>query len=259
MATNEPSPCKILEWDTDFFGFRVAKVLSNQLTEESVHCIDKWCRQNDVSCLYLLSCSDDARTTRLAEDSSFRLVDIRITFEAKNPFKTIANINNSKKICLRNAQLEDVDVLATIARESHRDSRFYYDQYFSSRSSDSMYGVWIKQSCEGYANAVLVAELNNSPIGYISCHIDKENHGDEYPIGRIGLIGVGKVEQSNGIGHLLLANALKWFEDHGMQKVRVATQGRNRAAQRLYQRCGFLTQSVELWYHKWYKIPGASK
>ena len=34
--------------------------------------------------------------------------------------------------------------------------------------------------------------------------------------------------------------------------MKVVTQGRNIAGQRLYQRCGFLTRSVELWYHKWY-------
>lgn len=258
MVTHELSPCKTLKWDTDFFGFHVAQVLSNQLTEESLHSIDAWCRQNDVSCLYFLSCSDDARTIRLAEASSFKMVDIRITFDAENPFKANTNINRSKKIYLRHAQREDVDFLVTIARESHHDSRFYYDQYFPSHLSDALYGAWIKQSCAGYADAVLVAELKHLPIGYISCHIGEGSHAEYDPIGRIGLIGVSRMEQGKGIGHLLLTNALEWFENHEVQKVRVVTQGRNRAAQRLYQRCGFLTQAVELWYHKWYKIPEVS-
>jgi hypothetical protein len=30
------------------------------------------------------------------------------------------------------------------------------------------------------------------------------------------------------------------------------TQGRNLAAQRLYQRTGFLIRDLQLWYHKWY-------
>ena len=38
----------------------------------------------------------------------------------------------------------------------------------------------------------------------------------------------------------------------GAQAVTVVTQGRNRAAQRLYQQCGFLSRDLQLWYHKWY-------
>jgi hypothetical protein len=34
--------------------------------------------------------------------------------------------------------------------------------------------------------------------------------------------------------------------------VQVITQGRNYAAQRLYQRAGFVTRKTELWYHKWF-------
>ena len=29
--------------------------------------------------------------------------------------------------------------------------------------------------------------------------------------------------------------------------------GRNYAAQRLFQKCGFITKSTELWYHKWFR------
>ena len=39
----------------------------------------------------------------------------------------------------------------------------------------------------------------------------------------------------------------------GITYIDVVTQGRNYSAQRLYQRCGFITQSTELWYHKWLK------
>jgi hypothetical protein len=31
----------------------------------------------------------------------------------------------------------------------------------------------------------------------------------------------------------------------------VVTQARNVPAQRLYQKCGFITRSVELWFHRW--------
>jgi hypothetical protein len=41
--------------------------------------------------------------------------------------------------------------------------------------------------------------------------------------------------------------------------VNVVTQGRNSKAQRLYERCGFLTRSVQLWYHRWFMPRGATR
>jgi dTDP-4-amino-4,6-dideoxy-D-galactose acyltransferase len=50
--------------------------------------------------------------------------------------------------------------------------------------------------------------------------------------------------------------SLGWFAQHGCDRVQVVTQGRNLAAQRLYQRAGFLTADLKLWYHKWYQNCG---
>jgi hypothetical protein len=46
--------------------------------------------------------------------------------------------------------------------------------------------------------------------------------------------------------------ALDWFEMQGAKETTVVTQGRNVAAQRLYQQCGFITKTVQFWFHKWY-------
>jgi dTDP-4-amino-4,6-dideoxy-D-galactose acyltransferase len=98
---------------------------------------------------------------------------------------------------------------------------------------------------------VLVAELDKQPVGYISCHLLDQAKG------QIGLCGVSKESQGKGIGLLLVSASLRWFVDHGVQRATVVTQGRNCKAQRLYQRCGFLTQSVQLWFHKWFPLTEA--
>jgi hypothetical protein len=42
-----------------------------------------------------------------------------------------------------------------------------------------------------------------------------------------------------------------------MGMVKTVTQGRNIPAQRTYQRCGFQTAAVQLWYHRWFDPPSA--
>jgi GNAT superfamily N-acetyltransferase len=93
-----------------------------------------------------------------------------------------------------------------------------------------------------------VAELDGVPVGYISCHLNESRAC------RIGLVGVSAQARGQDVGKTLVFSALDWFLTQGAQEVLVVTQGRNYAAQRLYQCCGFLTQTVQLWYHKWYTV-----
>jgi hypothetical protein len=46
--------------------------------------------------------------------------------------------------------------------------------------------------------------------------------------------------------------ALRWFTENRLNRVEVVTQARNFTAQRLYQRSGFVTANVQLWFHKWF-------
>ncbi len=247
MATKNLDLCELLEWDTNFFGFRVARVRGEVLTPERVQQIEAWCRQAKVRCLYFLSRADDPNTTRLADDNGFQFIDVRMTFERKISTGIIDGEMTKSKIQVRLARPADICPLQNITRESYHDTRFYFDANFPRHLCDLLYETWLKLSCEGYADAVLVAERDGIPVGYISCHLDGEP-----PTGRIGLVGVSRQAQGQGIGQTLVFSALEWFLTQGAPDVIVVTQGRNIAAQRLYQRCGFLTQTVQLWYHKWY-------
>jgi RimJ/RimL family protein N-acetyltransferase len=249
MTNSLPTLCEILDWDTNFFGFRIARVHGNTLAPESIQGLDVFCRQKQVRCLYFLSTLDDPATTRLAEANHFQLVDIRLTFEktisGSSPLKIDDNSNKIDSIRL--ARTDDVAHLVKISQNSYIDSRFYFDTNFPRERAEALYQTWIKVSCEGWAQAVLVAELDQIPVGYVTCHIDQEQKS-----GNIGLVGVSSQAQGHGIGKTLVFSALDWFSTQGMEKVTVVTQGRNLPAQRLYQRCGFITQKIQLWYHKWY-------
>jgi ribosomal protein S18 acetylase RimI-like enzyme len=247
-------PCELLKWDTELFGFRIGRVCGDVLTQEQVQQIDAWCRRTRVRCLYFLSCVNDPNTIRLAEDNDFRLVDIRVTFR-----RGVAGISSnpiSRMDCaaiVRRARPEDTRSLKRIARSNYRDTRFHFDINFPRGLSDLLYETWIERSCEGYADEVLVAELDSMPVGYISCHLDADSRS-----GRVGLLGVSNRARGLGIGRALVLSASEWFSARGIQEINLVTQGRNYAAQRLYQRCGFLTQSVQFWYHKWFAPEGVT-
>lgn len=249
--TNQPlDVCEILPWDTAFFGFRIARILESQLTASRAWQVDAWCRRNRVRCLYFLACSDDSGTTILAEDHGFRLVDIRVTLarETQN-LPTASTACPGPELRVRAVRRGDLEALQSIAGESYQHSRFYYDTSFPRSLSKALYETWIRRSCEGYARIVHVVESGSAIAGFVTCHVD-----EQHDTGSIGLVGVSRRMRGEGIGKVLVLEALKWFASQDIGQVSVVTQGRNIAAQRLYQRLGFLTQTVELWYHKWYDL-----
>jgi dTDP-4-amino-4,6-dideoxy-D-galactose acyltransferase len=237
--------CQFLNWDSDFFGYRIARVGPNRLNSGTIEEILKWCKANHIDCLYFLAEADDPDTVNLAEDNSFRFVDIRLTLDKTLEQNPAAGENDAQSI-IRPFTPEDVPTLRAIAKASHQDSRFYFDSNFPASRCDALYEMWIEKSCYGYADAVLVADIKGQAVGYISCHLTSQNQGE------IGLMGVAANRQGMGLGQKLVNGSLNWFVSQGVTHISVVTQGRNSQAQRLYQRCGFLTRRIQLWYHRWF-------
>jgi dTDP-4-amino-4,6-dideoxy-D-galactose acyltransferase len=241
-------PCELLPWDTEFWGERIGRARTDRLDAAGLAAIEDWSAREGVACLYFLATVDDPATTNLAEAHAFHLVDIRLTLrhavsarDAVRPGRAVGETE------IRPCRERDIPALEAIARVSHRDSRFYADRRFPRLRCDDLYARWIAGSCTGAADAVFVAEHRGVPIGYTTCHLGGPGAG-----GTIGLLAVHRDAQGRGVGAALLGAALTWFEAAGVGDVRVVTQGRNCAAQRLYQRGGFVTDAVALWYHRWF-------
>lgn len=239
------APCEYLPWDSAFFGRQIARVVGSRLDRDSAERVADWCRVHSIECLYFLADLDDVGTVRAAEDHGFRLVDVRVSL-ARSLDRPPEEASSAPGGVIRRAGSADVAELRRIARTSHTDSRFYADDRFTRERCDELYATWIERSCGGYADHVLVAELDGCPVGYLSCHLV------DGTIGTIGLFGIAAEAQGRGLGSGLLTRALCWFVEQGARRATVVTQGRNVAGQRVYQRCGFVTESMGLWYHRWF-------
>ena len=248
---NAAGLCKYLDWDSDFFGVRIARLTVPRLTAQVLPVAFEWCHAQAINCLYFLADADNAETTRLAESSGFRLVDVRMTLDTQlNPSALGSAI---LPVCrMRLVKPEDVPALKAIARVSHRDSRFYYDGNFPVERCDALYETWVEKSCTGGEGGVLVAEVGGRAVGYMTLHLPEPGTG------QLDLAGVLRELQGQGVGNEIMSASLRWLSEQGAKKVIVVTQGRNCRAQRLFQRFGFLTRSIQLWYHRWF-APGKGR
>jgi dTDP-4-amino-4,6-dideoxy-D-galactose acyltransferase len=241
MDSTAQETCQLLDWDTQFFGIRIAQVTAPILTDEIAKATLQWCRAEKISCLYYLVPCDHAKPISLAEKFNFHLVDIRLTFERSSKISTEPQAYRH----IRRAEESDIPLLREIARQAYRNTRFYNDGNFTVHQCENLYMTWIEKSCQGYADSVWVASPGNEPGGFITCH--RENG-----TGQIGLLGIHPSYHRQGWGEKLVKSALRWFSEHSCTPVKVVTQGNNRAAQKLYEQCGFHLSSVQLWYHHWF-------
>jgi dTDP-4-amino-4,6-dideoxy-D-galactose acyltransferase len=210
------------------------------MTVEQAAEILAWCGRQSIDCLYFLSDTDPVSTV-VAENHGFHLTDMRLELEARIPSEPG---DGGPGYRVRPATCEDVPALRAIAGASHTESRFYRDGHFPSALCDELYRVWIEKSCAGGADMVFVAEHEAQPAGYITCEVKRDR-------GKIGLIAVAPAAQGSGLGHALVESALGWMRARGVTSASVVTQGGNVRAQRLYQKHGFVSHSIKLWYHLW--------
>lgn len=236
---------QLLAWDTQFFGFKTARIVAESLDAARIDQICQQCQHAGVQVVYYTVPASDDQRMRLAEMQGFDLVDIRMTFEwVVGPISTQTPSTN---LLIRSARPDDLARLQAIARDCYHDSRFYHDRHYPREKCDQLYAAWIARSCQSDSEHVIVAEQAGAPIGFIAVEVAPNRHGT------IGLVGVAAEARGARAGRCLVAAAQSWFASQNASTIFVVTQGRNVHAQRLYQYCGFVTRSVELTYHKWFE------
>ncbi len=233
-----------LEWDSNFFGMEIATLHPRRLTERILLFAEKACRAVSIQCLYFLADGSHEPTRVLAEQHGFRAVDDRLTY-----LRTTEDLPQAAPppgVEIRTGLAADGAQLAQIAGTSYGASRYFHDGRFPKERCEQFYRDWIQKSLEGrFDDEVLVAVCEGQVAGYISCRANTAN------LGSIGLVGLDADFRARGIGSSLVQASLTWFEERDIPRIEVVTQGRNVAAQKLYESCGFVLHRVEKWYHNW--------
>lgn len=233
----------LLEWDTDFFGFPVAFLSCRYLSPSIVAQSDRFIRQNSIRLVeYLCNCHDD-RSVKLAEQEDYHFTDIRLTFDIRLRAKQTIGAAPHR---FGAASPADVDHLKQLTESMYKDSRYFYDGHFEIAKLNTFYANWIEKAVHGtFDDECLCLFDGGSPIGF--CTIKYLGAASA----SIGLFGMDARFAGKGLAKTLLSNVFNQLIDKKVEYVTVVTQGRNYAAQRLYQSMGFRTQSTQLWYHKW--------
>lgn len=237
---------EFLEWDSAHFNRRIARATSRQADIGSCEILLNACREEAIECLYFLTEASDQDTIVALQFHGFDFVDIRHTLSAQCSASPATSQLDGFRIRL--GVERDLEQLLPIVGASFGLSRFYVDRRFGHDNATRMFQIWLRKSFASEPGAaVIVAEHKGAVVGFVTCHLHKPP-GE----GNIGLVGVAESARGLGSADGMIQHAARWFSGQDMERLNVVTQGRNIAAQRLYQSNGFVTSSVELWFHKWF-------
>jgi dTDP-4-amino-4,6-dideoxy-D-galactose acyltransferase len=239
---------EVLAWDSEWWGVTTGRTTVRRLDRAVVAQIDAACAALDVELVYHRSAADDQESTRLAQAAGFRMVDIRLAMAAPVP-RPAPQVPGRVRL----ARPGDAARLGDLAAVSHLNTRFFADGHLPEDRCEALYRAWIEGDLRGRADAVYVVDDGDGPVGYLSIVSGAGRVA-------IGLVAVAVSARGGGAGSDLVAAAMAWSADHGYDVLDVVTQGGSTPAQRLYQRMGFSTTEVDLWFHRWSpRLPGGKR
>jgi len=221
-----------LKWDSDFFGFEVGK---NMVVNPND--IDLTITQ-PFFLTYLFS------SEQLVELKD-KLVDIKCEYvkEIVNDLdKPISNIE------VYSNSVNTFDEIKELVFLSGKYSRFKIDKNFKVSDFEKLYTIWINKSIYNSTIdkcKILIIKKKEKIAGFVTLDFEDDNNA------RIGLIATNNQFQGKGYASDLIKACERECFNRNIKYLKVATQGMNDVANKLYIKNNFILQSKTYIYHHW--------
>lgn len=243
MASSGSDVFKLLEWDSSFFGFPIALIQKDLLSEKELIDSLNQLKKMGVKCVYWPASAEHDEFVSLVAKHNGKRVDTKVTYARS---LTGFTFNYAEKLYIRPYESDEPnEQLVQLALQSGIYSRFKLDQHFGTENFEKLYLHWIRDSVKKkIAREVFVSSFQGDLTGFISV-------GEKNGAGVIGLVAINEKYRGVGISNMLMEYTLMWFSKNGYNKVEVATQKENKAACALYEKFGFKPESVFNYFHFW--------
>ncbi|MBC7351311.1 MAG: GNAT family N-acetyltransferase [Thermogutta sp.] len=241
----------VLDWDSKFFGFSVARVDwsgdVSQIAEAIAHA-----RKMDVTLLYVFGPADANFPGNIVNSivSIFKSQRVELAKELIDGPNLADNPEGIIALAATNCNVKEVSELGVIAG-SH--SRFMCDPIIPRTVGERLFRLWAENSLRGVLADANFGYWSDSRImGFVS--VRRQETG-----GRIMLIAVRREARGEGIGSRLVRAAESYVAATGGDTITVATQGHNEPAFRLYHSAGYKEVARSGVWHVWLKPPSWDK
>lgn len=229
---------EMLDWDSDFFGIRIASLNLDGATDSSIRAAEAEAHAAGVQCLYGGLDPVDINATIRVQMLGYRLVDVATTSQLAPREATIPRPDG---IEVRRGTEADLSRLQPMIDQLAEWSRFAVDPRFGLEAARRLQSAHARRaaSADNDTHSLVVAENASGPLAFVT----RSHH----PAPRVD--GVGATARGARAGAYLFEDARAWANPATLLGGPIAT--RNVRALRYINRCGYRLWQVRYLYHRW--------
>ena len=230
-----------LNWDSDFFGFPVGKLVQEINSEND---LKKIFSETDLKLIYYITKKKLVEELKSNEFFDVILVDEKVSIQ-----KTLnLDAKIHPKVEIYDEEEVDPDLMR-LALTAGLHSRFFKDKNISHSKSKELYQVWIEKSVKRIlADIVLVYRLDKRIIGFMTILTKGENP-------HVSLLAVDPEFEGRGVSFALMSSMEGILISKGYKIVKSETQDQNKKAMLIYRRQGVEFKEKHYVYHLWRNNP----
>ena len=225
-----------LEWDSDFFGFPIARVDLEGADDATLAAIESEARDKGIVCAYGTLAPEDTTTSVLAQRFGHRLVEVAITLT--HPDGAYEPPSTPSKV--REGTIDDLPLLAEAIHVLGPWSRFGADPRFGIDEARRMFRAWVERAITAEDRMLSISEDEHGITG-VSSHVRGQPD-------RIDLMGV--VKPGTGASDAMMRFFFDWARPGPVDAGPCAA--RNLSVLRFLDRCGFRMSRCEYHFHRWF-------
>ncbi|TQI70402.1 hypothetical protein JM79_1312 [Gramella sp. Hel_I_59] len=233
---------EIVSWDTNFFGFKVARLQANIIEKDNGSEQLKDMYSNEVKLAYYVGKSPLNENILNNDFFNIHLVITRVPI-----VKDLSAIDYSHdKIFSYPVSYPDEELIK-LSQLAGAQGRFGKDPNISEQECNDIFKNWIINSVNReMASDVLVYKEDGKIVGFSTLQVGNG-------IGYAPLFAVAREYEGKGISFALMKAAESVMFAKGVTKVLSGTQNLNKKALAIYKRYGFEIKEPEYVYHFWRK------
>lgn len=174
----------------------------------------------------------------------FYIVDTLVSYVFDYEKNKIPEISYNQDIQINDVEREDISLISDIAYHSFFNDRFHNDPYLDKEKCNEYYETWIRNSCNGFADMVLVGkDRENHILGFGTGKYYDENHS------ALVLNAVTEYARGKGVYTAMIFEAMKRFKGKS-RHLTLGTQINNYAVQKAWNKLGFKIYESKYVLHK---------